>query len=347
MKNTVHSALYGAPCAILFLGVMSAEAADSAWTNALESMAFYEGDSYGTVAHDLYVDAANPAVNYNGQGLNLKWSGNTTPERPGYIRFDNILSQIPAESFVYRATLQLTATNTSTGTGWVKVGARGPYGFDEATVTYSSMASRAAVAPTAGLTYDQLYSKDWGATLSNQTININVTPAVRAWSDFYQNRATGYTNAGFCININPAGAGGDNNSVFLADSENADVNKRPRLTIQYLPPTSWYKAVLYVPVASNSWHAMRVVPEDAPIRQKNTSGGQINLYTNNYGGMTRDYTLYSLDGPSGILLRWPNLQLPSGPYVFADARFRFNGNDGWNVYGYSPANIEVRQCLRP
>ena len=320
---------------------VAAAVPDGSWTSRLVTAAFYEGDGLGTVVHDVYVDGASTASNFNGQGLSFKWNGVGILERPGYIRFQNFLGQIPAGSFVYRARLQLTATASSIGSGWLKVAARGAYTFDEATVTYANMSNKGAIAPNAS-SQNQLYSKYWGASLvSNQTIAINVAPAVRAWFDSYQNPAHGYTNAGFVFNINPSGAGGASDPLYFADSENADSSKRPRLVVEYLPPSSGYRAMFYGPVVTNTAQTMRVVPQDAPIGM-----GSV-LPTNNYGGVLGGYNLSSSDGPSSVLVRWPSFQMPPGrSYQVVDAKIRYGGVDGWNIYTYS-ANIEVRQCLQP
>ena len=347
------------------LGAASAFALDSPWTNELRTLTFYEGDAYGTVVHDIYIDFSNvfQTVNFNGQGLRLHWAGGE-PERPGFIRFENWTNRIPAGSFIYRADLVLVSrANSALPNAFLMIGVRGNSGFNEATAAYAAgggniaLANRTQVAPDAVAAFNKsvLYSHPFLATLTDgSVVTACVSSAARAWFDYYQNASWGFPNQGFCLNINNQGSGYDGGSVEFYDSENADPAKRPRLVVQYLPPTAQYAMRLYQAAPTNTAQICKVTAEDALIRKSDWNNQIWNLHTNNYGGAPGPLLVWEMDGygqgavPDGhgaLCIRWRGLSYPDNVVRVVDAKLRLNGSSTWNPYDNS-GTFRVRKILR-
>jgi hypothetical protein len=330
------------------------------WRNALQTVDYFEGDAFGTNVMDIYLDAAasNTTTNYDGAGLNLHWSNNTETQRPGAIRFDNIFNQIPAGSFIYKATLEMTSSAPSSGSGRLKVAATAG-NFTEAS-TFTSSAGQFTIAGGNGAS-DMLLDTTFGTSLTNGSkVDIDIAPAARAWFDNYQNPTTGYANRGLVMNINPIGAGGEANTTTFYDSEASALGNRPKLTIEYLPPDSGYKAVLYTNTPTATSQVMPVTIQDAEIAYQNPNfdptadlniGGKLSAYAlrGHVTGVTGSMQPYM---PSA-LLRWDGLSLPTNidpnyKYDLKDAELRFNGTN-WNVSGVTAASnrdFEVRELLK-
>ncbi|HYO54096.1 DNRLRE domain-containing protein [Archangium sp.] len=343
--------------ALVFAVGFDAQAQTTDWRSHLVTTVFYEGDSFGTSVVDVYVDGASPDTNFNGQGLNLKWTGaGGVPERPGYVRFDNIFGDIPMGSFITRATLRLTASAASTGKGQLKAGTRGYSNFSESASTYNNLAGRNNVR---GRYFDQLYSKDFMANLSTGSVaEVDVTPAIRAFFDNYQDSNQGWPNWGIALNVNPPGAAGEPGTASFYDSEYPKAEYRPRLEVEYLPLSSGYMARAYQPVPAPTAQIMPTAVQDTLIRGQNRDGGTADLSNKNYGARLDTLPVRWSDGPAGqyrgsssALLRWPGLTMPVPPpgtmLEVADALIRLNATDYWNVYQDLPCNLEVRAVSRP
>lgn len=343
-------------------------AVDAAWANELQTIVFYEGDAYGTVCHDVYIDATNvfQTTNFNGMGLYMHWTSAQEPERPGFIRFENWQDNIPAGSFVYRADLLLSSISNCTADGWLLIGARGNNTFDETTASYATgggnvaVANRTSVAPdTSGFNKSVLWSRMFGTNLlADQVVTCNVSPAVRAWADYSENTSWGYPNQGLSLNNNNQGGNFNGGRVVFADSENADTNKRPKLVVQYLPPTAHYKIVLYhtTPAAyTNTSHVMKITAEDAYIRGCNWNQQWWWHQTNNYGGDPGPQLVWNMDGyltntvkdgDGTLFLRWKGLSYPRKiVQQIADARLRVVPSNFWNP-GDSSATMAVRRPFK-
>lgn len=338
---------------------VTALALDTRWTNELQTLIFYEGDAYGTVCHDVYIDGANPTVNYNGVGLNLRWF--ISDQRPGYIRFDNWLNRIPAGSFIYKADLLLTASAGSTGSGNVIMGARGAATFDEATVTWNTMPTYYAQAPGAyWYNHNNLWKRAFGTNLAAGTsVTCNISSAVRAWFDYYQNPGWGYTNAGVWMNTDAGGSAHAENSESFYDSENGTAANRPRLVVQFLPWTSTYRMYIYQAAATDTAQIMKVTAEDAFIAACNYNAQQFGCTNDNFGKVYGPQQVWELDGyisGSGLDLagvypkeffRWRALSYP--PHVqryVADVKLRVNTGVGWNDGETGPISVRVQKILK-
>jgi hypothetical protein len=335
-------------------GGLQVLARDTGWTNHIEQMTFHEGDAHGTVCHDVYVAGSNPAVNYNGQGLRLRYSQALAggDRRPGFIRFEGVEALLPDDAFVIEAFLQLTANAQSTVdlTDWQKytqgalvIAARG-HTFDEATVTWNTMPGSVNSFALGGR--DQVWSHAFQDQLaSNGVVRANITPSVRAWVDRHRNAGHGYANQGFAMNIDPDWANNPSGTVSFFDSETADAANRPQLVVRYLRPSSGYRAHLFQPAAQLTSHIVPVAVQDAMIRKSNQNSGWPNDYTSNYGGMTGWYAITALD-PSAMLFRWTSLALPVD-HPLVDARLRINGLSGWGKATSETGSWQVRQIHRP
>lgn len=316
------------------------------WKDYLQTVDLYQGDAYGTSVSDIYLEKADPNTNKNGQGLQLNFGAHAN-EKNGYVRIDNLFSQIPEGSFIYKATLELTSSAQSTGGSMLLAGARGTApSINQATATYN----------TPGLNrnseINQLYGDAFGTTLAaGAKISLNITPSVRAWYDFSMDAADGYANNGIALNINSQGAGGSDGNLFFYDSENSNSNLRPHLKLQYLPPTSTlqpFVAALYQPTATDTAQVNSTLAQDAQIRatQLNNLPSTTSLRDNNFGGQSsRSLLTYGLDG-SALLLRYLDLAAPAATDGLAAAEFRLSGNSNWNVTGHTPSNYELREVLK-